>query len=81
MEVTRPPDAAPINLRVGLGGHGEPDVYVPRGFICGGRAWIVTSGYGWSRSNVRFWISEYPDGSGERREVTPDELEAMLGVR
>lgn len=71
--------ARPIKLPVTLSEHGEPHVYVGRVFTYEGRSWTVTSGYGWPRAAARFWIAENPDGSGERRELTADELEAMLG--
>lgn len=56
--------------------------YVGRVFTYENTAWTVTSATvgkeGHSEHLTRFWIVTNPDGSGERREVSMDELEAML---
>lgn len=77
-----PVDAGGIRLPTTVTTTGRTmESYVGRVFKYEGRVWTVTSGVGAIGESLplpRFWIAEYPDGSGERREVRLDELVSML---
>lgn len=71
--------ARPIKLPVTLTGRNDPPA--PFGFVIedgDGKRWTATSYGVGSDESVRYYLTEFADGTGERREITADELAAML---